>query len=243
MYVEYIKYINFDKFDIKLQLFGQLCKLPSKYLAKQIFVNRLIRFVNIDRQKQGFIPDMYRILQYYDLLHVFYTFIESGIFPSKSKWKKILQTKVMNESAKVLYSETMATKAPALSSLIHPCRISPLWTIIRENPRLKDIAEILAKTIGHGMCSSYVRRCSACNLLTINMTEHLLCFCHQKETERRALWKTFIEHLGFQQYRTLIGYDCSNQCRTLLNFACEISENSFVNFHITIAVAKLLMPR
>lgn len=189
----------------KLQLFGQLCKLPSKYLAKQIFVNRLIRFVNIDRQKQGFIPDIYRILQYYDLLHVFYTFIESGIFPSK------------------------------------PCRISPLWTIIRENPRLKDIAEILAKTIGHGMCSSYVRRCSACNLLTINMTEHLLCFCHQKEIERRALWKTFIEH--FQQYRTLIGYDCSNQCRTLLNFACEISENSFVNFHITIAVAKLLMPR
>jgi hypothetical protein len=90
----------------KLQLFGQLCRLPSKYLAKQIFVNRLIRYVSVDRQKHGFIPDIYRLLQKYDLLYVIYTFIDTGVFPSKLKWKKILQMKVINESTKELFLET-----------------------------------------------------------------------------------------------------------------------------------------
>ena len=46
----------------KLIFFGQLCRLPAHYLAKQIFVNRLVRFVSGDRQCQGFIPGIYRLL-------------------------------------------------------------------------------------------------------------------------------------------------------------------------------------
>ena len=47
----------------KLLMLGQLCRLPSDQLAKKVFVNRLIRFVNLARQFRGFIPDIYRILQ------------------------------------------------------------------------------------------------------------------------------------------------------------------------------------
>ena len=47
----------------KLQFFGQLCRLPSQYLAKQIFIARMVRFVNIDNQHRGIIPDIFRVLR------------------------------------------------------------------------------------------------------------------------------------------------------------------------------------
>ena len=51
----------------KLQFFGQLCRLASKYLAKSIFVNRLTSFYNGDSRQSGFITDAYRILSKYDI--------------------------------------------------------------------------------------------------------------------------------------------------------------------------------
>ena len=52
----------------KLQFFAQLCRLPCKYVAKHIFVNRLIRYLGDDRQTLGYIPDIYRILCKYNII-------------------------------------------------------------------------------------------------------------------------------------------------------------------------------
>ena len=42
-------------------MLGQLCRLPSDVLAKQVFVNRLTRFLLLYSQFQGFIPGIHAI--------------------------------------------------------------------------------------------------------------------------------------------------------------------------------------
>ena len=43
----------------KLQFFGQLCRLSSKYLSKQVFTHRLLRYYNRQKQNTSFIADIY----------------------------------------------------------------------------------------------------------------------------------------------------------------------------------------
>jgi len=54
----------------KLKFFGQLCRLCPRLLVKDTFHNRLIRFNNFDQQSVGFIPDICRIAQKYDLTEI-----------------------------------------------------------------------------------------------------------------------------------------------------------------------------
>jgi len=52
----------------KLLLFGQLCRLPTEHISKQIFLHRLVRYLKyIERQFFGFIQDVCDILSEYDL--------------------------------------------------------------------------------------------------------------------------------------------------------------------------------
>ena len=75
----------------KLQLLGQLCRLPCYYLAKKIFVYRLIHYSGgTGRQSLGFRPDMYRLLTKYNLSHFISEFIENGCFLTKNAWNTVL---------------------------------------------------------------------------------------------------------------------------------------------------------
>lgn len=79
----------------KLQFLGQLCRLPCQYLSKRIFINRLIRYKGfIERQSLGFIPDIIRLLQKYNLMDYINIFIDTAFFPSKYAWKSIIKRHV-----------------------------------------------------------------------------------------------------------------------------------------------------
>ena len=80
----------------KLQFLGQLCRLPNAYLAKTVFNHRLVRFINYDQQSLGFIPEIYRLLQKYNLTDYISNYLNYGTFPSKSCWKTILKEHVIH---------------------------------------------------------------------------------------------------------------------------------------------------
>ena len=58
----------------KLIFLGQLCRLPTKFLSKQIFVNRLFAYENNMYQMKGFIPDIHIICKKYSILYYLDTF-------------------------------------------------------------------------------------------------------------------------------------------------------------------------
>jgi hypothetical protein len=67
--------------------------------------------IHVDRHKQWYIPDICRNMTC--LINVILIFIGRGTFPSKSKWRKILQIKIINES-KDLFFETLVAQVPSL---------------------------------------------------------------------------------------------------------------------------------
>ena len=48
---------------------GQLCRLTSDCTIKQIFMYRLSHYTENSHLQRGFIPDIYRILEKYTLIH------------------------------------------------------------------------------------------------------------------------------------------------------------------------------
>ena len=79
----------------KLILFGQLCRLDSGVcMGKNVFFFRLFSYMtNADRQS-GFIPDIIRLLENYQLRHIVYNFLENSTLPSKCHWKRLVKSKI-----------------------------------------------------------------------------------------------------------------------------------------------------
>ena len=80
----------------KLKFFGRLCELDTTYLTKRIFLTRLFSYMmNPDIKHRGFIQDIIPILTTYNLYPVFTHYLESGVFPSKSEWKRSVKSSVI----------------------------------------------------------------------------------------------------------------------------------------------------
>ena len=78
----------------KLILFGQLCRLSSKYWVKNIFLNKLSSYTINPYKQTGFISDIEKILNNYQLTHVLDMYFSDGIFPGQLAWKRMLNSNV-----------------------------------------------------------------------------------------------------------------------------------------------------
>ena len=75
----------------KLQFLGQLCRQSPDHIAKQVFVHRLLRHLTHGNVVFGFITDICRIANKYNVDHFIRAFVNSGNFPVKSVLKRILK--------------------------------------------------------------------------------------------------------------------------------------------------------
>ena len=91
----------------KLQLLGQLCRLPCRHLSKSVLVHRLASFMNGDKQRVGFIPDIYKLLDNYQLVGYNLTFLKDALFPSNSVWRAILRQQVLQSNIQTMKQELM----------------------------------------------------------------------------------------------------------------------------------------
>lgn len=80
----------------KLSFLGQLCNLNSTHISKTISCYRLVSYYTAKRVQTGFIPEIIRLLQTYNLEKVLLQYLDTGQFPSKFAWKKMVD-KVLNE--------------------------------------------------------------------------------------------------------------------------------------------------
>ena len=79
----------------KLTILGQLCRLNRDCAVKRIFLYRLFHSkMNAGRYVLGFFPDVFKILERYNLPYVLDCFFSDGTFPSKFKWKRLLMAHI-----------------------------------------------------------------------------------------------------------------------------------------------------
>ena len=208
----------------KLHFFGQLCRLPNKYLAKQVVNHRLIRFANYDvNQYMGFIPEVYRLLKKYDLCEYLNIYLHTGCFPSKYVWKAILKRHVFLREKRERHERLQNTSpvGQLLASILHVDTPSKLWLMLRDKPCMASVYRGMNRIIGTMTSRTYLQICSKCDLICDNMTLHNMCYCREKEKYRQQIWVCLLRNHGLAKYIEFIRSVPITQCEILLQNAID----------------------
>ena len=225
----------------KLNLFGQICRLNPNYLAKDVFNNRLVRYVNIDRQCIGFIPDVYKLLQKYDLLAYLQAYLEDGQFPPRRQWKSIVGRSVERRARDDLTRRLQASDQWGVTvNVIERDNCSPLWRVAKDNPRLLGMCKTILNSIGNIVSRQFLQVCELCNFHTDNLTVHKMCHCHVLERRRRCVWTCLYGCVGATKYGSFTQLNDFEQCAYLFRLVTELNDLQFVYFALCKAVVKVL---
>ena len=85
------------------------------------FLISLISYINNPAKQTGFIPEVVKLLSEYDLSHVLYNYLDSGVFLPKASWIKLLKSNL--DKSKLKYWKDGMTKDPSMASRVND--ISP----------------------------------------------------------------------------------------------------------------------
>lgn len=111
----------------KCTLFGQFCRLDPYFTAKRLFLHRLTSQYYFYDLKYGFVIDAIEILMSVGLEHIVTEYRNSGMFPSKFYWKKVINAKIAQERDNAFISEVLEENLDlALRYLLN----LPEWTLL-----------------------------------------------------------------------------------------------------------------
>ena len=92
----------------KLVFLGQLCCLPGGHRVKEVFIHRLVHFIESQAKTNEFVQDIYRILNKYSIVHILDEYMQTGCFPNKFSWQELVGEKI-----NTLYRDEMLMRITA----------------------------------------------------------------------------------------------------------------------------------
>ena len=208
----------------KLQFMGQLCRLSNQYLAKTVLNHRLVRYANhADNQTLGFLPEVYRLIQKYELQQYVDLYLESGEFPTNYMWKSILKRNVLNreKSDRVERLKDNELYADMFDSALSSTSPSLLWTVMRENMTLSNTCRTLNTMLGTMVSREFPLRCNRCNRMHDNIVVHNVCFCLKMNCKRNTLWDNLLRTIGIQEFVAFTSMTPVRQCAFLVRCAVD----------------------
>ena len=160
----------------KLTLLGQLCHLSSDFLSKDIFNNRLIRFIDNPHNKYGFFPDLYRILQKYDLVNFLSNYVTYGIFPTKYHWKTVIRDSIERICSLNINTRMESDSKLQIYSLYNNnyFRCSPLWLFCKKHPKMLNECQSTIKILSKLYSHEYTKICFRCGIHTCILSTNVL---------------------------------------------------------------------
>ena len=198
----------------KLQFFGQLCRLPNNFLAKKIFVQRLVRFGG-NTQLFGFVPDIFRLLQKYNLTYVLNEYRSSGKFAGKQSWKNIItmNVKKLNKHTRAgRVQEQIGVALPPIVVSDKPC---PIWNIARTSPVLLPICHKVLRLLSWTISRQFVSKCNKCEQYTDSLVNHVLWYCNKSEKARMKVIGALAEAIGFDEFKHFVSLPVIEQSKRL----------------------------
>ena len=194
-----------------------------------------ILYLYNDNQTRGFIPDLYRLLVKYDLLHYLEGFITYSTFPSKLKWKRILKSKVMERE-----SRNMSSRLKSVMSEEHilnifdnhgPCRI---WQLLRRYPEMRRQCQTNVWVLSKLFSFYRLEMCTKCNKMVDNKLIHTIQSCSVNKYYRTQLWNSILQYAGIQVYCNFISNDSLVQICDLLAGLANYIKSDCDKLHIII---------
>jgi len=171
----------------KLQFLGKLCRpnLPN-CLAKHVFVQRLTRHIGYCDVMFGFLPDISRLVEKYELGHFIDTLISTGRFPGKSAWGRILNTSVKRPHKRqreiILNNEQWDTD---ISSGFKLSNSDNIWTASKKTPKYSKYCYNAVRILGFLVSRQFVSACKRCGKLSNSHVTHAFWLCEKSSLTRR----------------------------------------------------------
>ena len=188
-------------------LFGQLCRLDTRFAVKRLFLYRLTsKYIHNDRDR-GLIADMFQILSKYDIEYVVADFVRTGVFPSKYTWKRLLSSKIMDNANRCLVAEAEQEGLQLFLCFHRQAKYSMFWDISKKQPRLLDACRSVIRLIAKYLSRVSEAVCSACGIMTENFVKHCLLWCRSNSSHRHKMWIGIWRKFGDNVYLRLAGYD------------------------------------
>jgi len=207
----------------KLIFFEQMGNLPDTFVAKSIFLNRVVSYYDRPYQKKSFVPDIHRIFAKYGLIHVFNHFIASGQFPSKIAWKYLIKCSIdeyetASRIARMRSDTYLLSYANMCPIVLSPM---PLWLLCKQFPCLFNNCMYAAKVIGLLFSAEYFQVCRTRGFLFTNAALHAVFECQTNENLKLKLLDEIFKNFGSHVYRQFIMLDPRKQILHLCFGLCQ----------------------
>ena len=188
----------------KLLSFRRLIHAREQCIHHRVFIIRLTGWKWNANKITGFIPDIVRILRKYSLWEYLDNYLQTGNFPSKSEWKKVVV-----DSLKKVENEKWGKKIHCYDQLWlykHVIKeLAPnMWLRMRlDNTKMADSVSFIVKVL----CGSFyvnserfsgqdeVFYYNACGNYYINPIKHAMLQCCETQLEREKFWQQISDNL------------------------------------------------
>ncbi|CAG2253602.1 MIZ1 [Mytilus edulis] len=173
---------------------GRLCRLKSSALPKRRMISRLMEFKHKCVPEQlGFIPDIYKAAEKYNITDYIVNFANTGSFPSKKLWSVIVNQNI-NASEETWWSYRISCDNDFymfrhIHSAIKPHKA---WTIAKQFPELRVSAKYVIDLCSIVRYEDEHLLCDKCGKFFLNIVEHLLVSCDFIQDKRDDLWQDII---------------------------------------------------
>ncbi|CAC5382904.1 unnamed protein product [Mytilus coruscus] len=192
----------------KLLFFGRLCNMPSKYLSKNVLMARLLMFFHKCTENNfGFVNDVIRIMQKYNLVGHIEKLLSTSYFPVQNQWKSIVKKRVYEYEENVLKQRLDSDRDFEYFKLIHNS-IEPhrAWTILRQYPSLKFQAKFvisLCAVVRPSEPDAELLLCHKCGFFYDNAIVHILIQCSSVSSTRDLFW-IYLINIGPTEFSTTL---------------------------------------
>lgn len=176
----------------KLLFFEKLCNFSHDILVKKIFLFRLFTYLNDKQDKSfGYVKDIFSILHKYSLEQYLTSYLETGIFPSKTEWKKMIKSEIFRYESHQWTNRTIHDSDFTRFIILHNGTGLPRIWKFAWSAQQSNIIKVITKlwTITP---TRNISTCQLCNTQYTDIFKHVACSCAYFSTNRDIFWSDII---------------------------------------------------
>ena len=186
----------------KLAFLERIIHLSVYTLSKQMLLLRLYEYYfHNEEQKstmRGYIPDIFAILNQYELTEYMHDYVTGGAFPNKQQWLAV--RKVAPRAHEIdMWTQRMRVKTdcPLATLVMRGCRPHVLYKLAKNHVQEKSCVRYSAKLITLPKLSQPAV-CGKCGQQYLYTPVHIVMDCPSMSEHRSQLWDNIIDILDVE---------------------------------------------
>lgn len=140
----------------------------------------------------------------------------SGMFPSKFYWKKVINAKIAQERDNAFISKVLDENLDPFLSLHSEVKPNYFWRLCQKYPHLLPACKSVVKLISLLFCRNPLSVCSVCETEVRCYVHHCIVWCPDNAIVRLNMWARLRQTFGFEVFVKLARMDVTEFVNVLL---------------------------